>query len=246
MTTQTTFQAATQTTIQTTARTNKTIRFCSVQMRFAVAMVLSLMMAGCGEAANYSRAAFVLVDISRDYAVELDKAKRLTHYLLTRLNSGDSLAIAFIDNSSFTERNIIAQETFDFRPSVANQQKRAFQAEMNTFVDKFRQPSYHSDITGGVLLASDYLAGMDATDKQLFILSDLHEDLPPRLKRDMAVNLKGVEVVAINVKRQVSDNNDPASYHQRLASWQQQVEQSGGRWQLVHDMAELERTVAVR
>ncbi|BES73211.1 hypothetical protein RE428_42290 [Marinobacter nanhaiticus D15-8W] len=219
---------------------------CTVAMRLVSVLMLSLSLVGCGQAADHSRAAFVLIDISRDYAPELEKAQRLSHYLLTQLDSGDSLAIAFIDNSSFTERNVIAQETFDYRSSVANRQKREFQAKVVSFIEKFHQPSYHSDITGGVLLATDYLRGIDARDKQLFILSDLHEDLPPQLKRDMAMNLKDVEVVAVNVKRQLSDNNNPAAYYDRLETWKAQVEQGGGHWKLVNDMAQLERTIAVR
>jgi hypothetical protein len=203
-------------------------------------------LAGCGQPANHSRAVFVLIDISSDYAGELHKAETLSRYLLANLNSGDSLAVAFIDNSSFSKRNIIARTTFDQRPSVTSQQKRMFNAEITAFTERFRVPSYHSDITGGVLLATDYLQGADAGRKHLFILSDLHEDLPPRLKRDMALNLKGVQVVAMNVKRQRSDNNDPRAYQQRLAKWQQQVEQSGGSWQLLNDMAGLESVVALR
>lgn len=201
---------------------------------------------GCSEPRNHSRAAFVLVDISSDYAIELDKAQLLSNYLLANLNSGDSLAVAFIDNSSFSERNIIARTTFDHRPSVANQQKRRFRADLEDFIESFRVPSYHSDISGGVLLAADYLNEVDVGHKHLFILSDLHEDLPPRLNRDVAASLKDVQVVAFNVKRQRSDNNNPREYQLRLANWQQRIEQSGGRWQIVNDMARLETALVLR
>jgi len=207
-------------------------------------LTATVLLAACGQAADHSRGVFVLVDISRHYAQELDKAERLSNYLLARLNTGDSLAVAFIDNSSFTERNIIARQTFDHRPSVASRQKRAFQAQVRQFLEDFDRPSYHSDITGGVLLATDYLQSVQARHKQLYLLSDLHEDLPPQVKRDIELNLRDVEVIAVNVKRQRSDNNDPKSYRARLAAWQQQVEKNGGRWQLVNDMARLKRTVA--
>src|SRR5690625_7872685 len=125
------------------------------------------------------------------------------------MNSDVSLAIAFNDNSSCTERNVIARVTFDHRPSVASQQKRHFQGQVEGFLRKFKVPSHHSDITGGVLLASDYLQEMDAGRKYLFILSDLSEDLPPRLARDLPLKLESVPVVAVNVKRQRQDNNSP-------------------------------------
>ncbi|MEX0730058.1 MAG: hypothetical protein WED00_15420 [Aquisalimonadaceae bacterium] len=212
----------------------------------AVIAFLIMLLLGCGEPANNSRAAFVLIDISSDYAGELEKARTLSNYLLANLNSGDSLAIAFIDNSSFTERNIIARMTFDHRPSAANQQKREVKAQLDAFVGRFSVPSHHSDITGGVLLATDYLVETNAGQRYLFILSDLHEDLPPWLNREAPVKLNEVQVVAVNVKRQRSDNNNPQAYQQRLAGWQQRVEDSGGRWRVVNDLARLENTVVLR
>lgn len=214
-------------------------------IRLGASVLLALLM-GCSEPVDHSKAAFVLIDISSDYAVELKKAQTLTNYLLANLHSGDSLAIAFIDNSSFTERNIIARTTFDHRPSVANQQKRAFQTQLDAFIKRFRVPSYHSDISGGVFLAADYLKEIGAGQQYLFILSDLHEDLPAYLNRDVAVSLSDVQVVAINVKRQRSDNHDPLAYQNRLIAWQQRVEESGGRWQMVNDLARLESAVALR
>jgi hypothetical protein len=200
-----------------------------------------LLLQGCSGPADNRRAVFILIDISGDYASELQQARTLSNYMLANLNSGDSLAIAFIDNSSFTERNIIARATFDHRPSVASQQKRLFQAQVEGFLEKFRVPSHHSDITGGILLASDFLHEMEAGRKHLFILSDLHEDLPPWLDREVQANLDSIQVVAVNVKRQRRDNNNPREYQERLASWQQRVEESGGHWQLVNDMTRLER-----
>ena len=180
-------------------------------LRLATAALAGALLVGCGEPTNHNRAAFVLIDISNSYAAEREQARRLTNYLLAELNAGDSLAVGFIDNSSFTERNIIAQVTFDGRPSVAGDQKRAFQRRVNTFMEQFQTPSYHSDITGGVLLARDYLEQTEAGRQQLFLLSDLIEDVPPRLERDMKLSLSDVEVVAVNVKRQRSDNENPRS-----------------------------------
>ncbi|MFC3851234.1 VWA domain-containing protein [Salinispirillum marinum] len=214
--------------------------------KLALGAVFAAFLMGCGEPANQSRAAFILVDISGDYAGELNKARTLSNYLLANLNSGDSLAVGFIDNSSFTERNVIAQATFDHRPSVTNQQKREFQASLDAFLQRFSVPSHHSDITGGVLLATDYLSEVDAGHKYLFLLSDLHEDLPPWLNRDVSMNLNNVQVVAVNVKRQRSDNNDPAAYQRRLTDWQERIEAGGGHWQMVNDLARLENAVVLR
>lgn len=216
------------------------------KVKLALGAVFAAFLMGCGEPANHSRAAFVLVDISGGYAGELDKARTLSNYLLANLNSGDSLAIGFIDNSSFSERNIIARATFDHRPSITNQQKREFQGQVDAFLTRFSVPSHHSDITGGVLLATDYLSEVNAGQKYLFLLSDLHEDIPPGLNRDINMNLDGVHVVAVNVKRQRSDNNDPAAYQRRLTDWQERIEAGGGHWQMVNDLARLETAVVLR
>lgn len=214
--------------------------------KVVIAAMLAALLPGCNERVDHRRAVFVLIDISSDYASELEKAQTLNNYLLSNLRSGDSLAVAFIDNSSFTERNIIAKATFDYRPSAAITQKRAIRSKLNSFVKDFRVPSYHSDISGGMFLATDYLQDTDAGQRYLFILSDLHEDLPPQLKRDITMNLNGIEVFAVNVKRQRSDNNDPQAYQKRLTVWQQRVEVSGGRWQVVSNLGRLESALALR
>lgn len=215
-------------------------------LRLILAALLSLFLIGCSEAANNNRAVFVLLDISNGYAQEREKVQELSAFLLSELGAGDSLAVAFIDNSSFTERNLIAETTFDERPSVVGQQKRAVLGKVQTFMDGFETPSYHSDITGGLLLGRDFLKETDAARKHLFVLSDLHEDLPPELNRDMALELDGIQVVALNVLRQRGDNNDPAAYHQRLADWKSRVEDDGGRWQVINELERLPRRVALR
>lgn len=209
-------------------------------------LVLATLLTACGEPPDNSQAAFVLIDISRGYASEMDKARRLTSYLLGHLDSGDAIAVAFIDNTSFTERNYIARAELDHRPSVATEQKRAVRARLDAFLERFRVPSAHSDITGGVLLARDFLEAADASESYLFILSDLQADPPPDLNRDMPLELDGVEVVAVNVTRQRSDNFDPRAYERRLADWRQRVEAGGGRWQVADDLARLDNVVVMR
>jgi hypothetical protein len=216
------------------------------QTGYVMGILIAALLAGCAQPRENTRAAFVLIDISSDYAAEMEKARTLTNFLLGSLNTGDSIAIAFIDNSSFTERNMIARTTFDHRPSVVNQQKREVRALLDAFMERFRVPSHHSDITGGVLLAADHLEELGAGASYLFILSDLHEDLPPWLRRDMPVALRDVQVIAVNVKRQRRDNNDPQAYRQRLAQWQERVENGGGQFQVVNDLARLDNVVARR
>jgi hypothetical protein len=216
------------------------------KLKLVMAMMLMTMLVACGEARNHSRAVFVLIDIHGDYASEVEKARTLTNYLLGTLDSGDSIAIAFIDNSSFSERNFIARADLDHRPSVATQQKRVVSAELNAFLERFSVPSAHSDITGGVLLARDFLRESGAAHRSLFILSDLEEDLMPGMKRDMSLGLEEVQVVAVNATRRQSDNFDPDAYQRRLAHWQERVEESGGQWRVATDLARLEDMALLR
>lgn len=209
-------------------------------LQLATTAILMLLLVGCGEPRDNSRAVVVLIDISSEYAAEMEKARTLTNYLLGVLTSNDSIAIAFIDNSSFSERNFIARADFDYRPSVTTRQKHQVRAELDAFMARFSVPSAHSDITGGVLLARDFLKARDAGQRILFVLSDLREDLMPNLKRDMQLGLEGVKVVAVNVTRQRSDNFDPESYRNRLTQWQRRIEDSGGQWQLANDLARLD------
>jgi hypothetical protein len=223
------------------------MKFSSLQsIRMTAAALILGLLAGCGEPANHARSVVILLDISNDYASEMEKARTLTNYLLGDLTSGDSITIAFIDNRSFTERNIITRAEFDHRPSVTTQQKRIVRAELDAFFDRFRVPSHHSDITGGVLLARDVLRESHAGRKYVFLVSDLREDLMPGLNRNVPLELDGIEVIGINVVRQVRDNYDPLAYQRRVDQWQKRIEENGGSWRVANDLARLEQMAVLR
>ncbi|MEX1056697.1 MAG: VWA domain-containing protein [Natronospirillum sp.] len=214
--------------------------------RLAVGVALALLLAGCGEPVNHSRAAYLLLDISEDYVHELNQAQALTRYLLADMTSGDTLGALFIDNSSYTNRNVIAQTTFDHRPSVTHHQKRGFLAQVDAFVGGIEVPSAHNDITGGILLAQERLIDVDARQRTLYLFSDLQEDRAPWLDRDFPIDLEGIEVVALNVTKLDSDNSNPRAYGARLAQWQAWVEESGGNWRVINDMGQLGHQVALQ
>jgi hypothetical protein len=216
--------------------------------RAAVAGILAfaaVVLAGC-DGGPHNKAAVVLIDISGEYAGELEKARRVTSLLLGRLEPGDSIAVAFVDNTSYSDRNFIARADFDHRPSVANDEKRMVRKELDAFLERFSKPSYHSDLTGGILLARDFLERTEAKEKRIFLLSDLDEDLKPELDRSGPLDLNGIEVVAVNVIRRERDNIDPANYRQRVSHWQQRVQDDGGQWDMVNEIDRLQRMVAQR
>ena len=209
-------------------------------MRTLMVVCVFVMLAGCGEPAVRTTGVYMLLDTSGTYTREIDKAQQIIHFALSRLEPGDSFAVARIDTASFSEKDIIAKVTFDERPSAANGQKRRFQTQISEFVDMVR-PSSYTDISGGLLQALEYLNEKEPARRTIFIFSDLKEDLEEGFVRDFPLTFTDVDVVALNVTKLRSDNMDPREYLDRLAAWQQRVEQGGGRWRVINDLDRLER-----
>lgn len=207
----------------------------------AVSLFMVVLIGGCsGEAMPSNRGVYLLIDTSGTYATELEKAQQLINVILVRLEPGDSFAVGRIDTGSFSEKDIVAKMTFDDRPSMANKQKRQFREVINQFVRKAR-PAQHTDITGGVLQAIEYLNEKNTGMKDVLIYSDLEEDLPKGYIRDIPLQLAGFSVTALNVTKLRADNVDPRKYLTRLEDWQTRVEEGGGRWNVINDMDRLER-----
>ncbi|MGW8188354.1 MAG: hypothetical protein ACWGNK_13840, partial [Desulfobacterales bacterium] len=119
---------------------------------FILILLIGMAAGGCTDARNRSTGVYILLDTSGAYALELKKAQSIVNYLLGTLQPKDTLAVACIDTGSFSEKDIVAKMTFDQRPSLANNQKRAFQKTVTDFVAKVNGSSY-TDISGGILQA---------------------------------------------------------------------------------------------
>ena len=207
------------------------------------ALALALVLTGCGEPVARNRGVYMLMDTSGTYTNELDQAQRIINAILSRLEPGDSFAVARIDTGSFNEKDIIAKITFDDRPSMANQQKRRFRQLIDDFI-KSVKPSSYTDITGGLLQAIEYLNEKEPGRKTVLVYSDLKEDLKKGFKRkNIALQMDSFEVVALNVTKLRSDNIDPQEYLDRLDYWQSRIEQGGGQWRVINDMDRLERVL---
>ncbi len=198
---------------------------------------------GCADSTTRATGVYMLMDTSGTYAKELTKAHSIINYLLGTLQPGDSLAVARIDSGSFSEKDIIGKATFNTRPSVANNQKRLFEKTVAKFI-KGAKGSRHTDITGGMLQAVEYLQETGAGNRHIFIFSDLEEDLKKGHVRDFPIRFDGVSVVALNVTKLRSDNVDPREYLTRLESWQKRVEEGGGKWKVINDLERLENILA--
>lgn len=210
-------------------------------MRALILTVTALMLSACSPTATGPRntGVYLLLDTSGTYSEELKKAQSIILYTLSRLQPTDSFAVARIDTGSFSEKDIIAKATFDDRPSTANGQKRAFADAIKRFVDR-SEAAAHTDITGGVLQGIEFLNEKNSGRKIILVFSDLQEDLAKGYVRDVPLDLKGYEVVALNVTKLRSDNYDPREYLARVEAWRERVEKSGGRWRMINDLERLD------
>jgi hypothetical protein len=208
-------------------------------MKYLIAGFTALMLAACSPTAPRNTGVYLLLDTSGTYSEELKKAQSIILFTLSRLQPTDSFAVARIDTGSFSEKDIIAKATFDDRPSTANNQKRAFAAQIKNFVD-LSKPASHTDITGGLLQAVEFLKEKNSGRKTILIFSDLQEDLAKGYIRDVPLDLKGFDVVALNVTKLRTDNFDPREYLSRVDSWRERVEKAGGRWRMINDLERLD------
>lgn len=205
---------------------------------FVLTAVL-LVAVGCGQKSNRSSGVYMLLDTSGTYAVELKKAQAIINYLLGTLQPGDTMAVGRIDTGSFSEKDIIAKVTFDDRPSVANNQKRAFQKQVGDFVNGVSGSS-HTDISGGLLQAIEYLNESEAGRKYILIFSDLQEELARGHVRDVPFQLSGFDVIALNVTKLRADIRDPKKYMNRVEDWRGKTEAGGGNWRVINDLERLD------
>ena len=202
--------------------------------------VILLMMGGCVDSTGRSKGIYMLLDTSGTYSNELKGAQAIINYLLGTLEPGDSFGIAKIDSASFSDKDIIAKMTFDGRPSVTNKQKRLFKQRVDSFVASVKKGSAHTDITGGILQASEYLDETGAGKKYILIFSDLEEDIKKGHVRNFPIDVSGCNVVALNVTKLRSDNVDPREYFDRVDKWRKRVEEGGGNWRLMNDLNRLD------
>jgi hypothetical protein len=206
--------------------------------RGCLALAAALLTAGCSGVPPGS-GVFLLIDTSGTYAAELDRAESVINYLLGTMDPGDSFGVARIDGGSFSEKDILIRVTFDERPSVANDEKRLFLEKVGAFTDTVRSAS-HTDITGGVLQAVEWLNEVGPGHKTVLIFSDMEEDLPEGFVRDFPMDLQGVRVIALNVTKLGPDNVDPRVYATRLDEWRERVESGGGQFAVINDLERLD------
>ena len=207
----------------------------TIYKHICLTLIALMAIAGCADNKSKATGVYMLIDTSGTYTEEMKKAQGIASYLLGSLSPGDSLAVARIDSGSFSEKDIIARMTFDSRPSVSNQQKLKFRDMLIKNTTEVKG-SRHTDISGGLLQAVEYLNETQAGKKYILIFSDLKEDLPDGYVRDIPFELKGYKVIALNVTKLNSDNINPREYMERVEDWQTKVTDGGGNWKVLNDL----------
>jgi len=210
-----------------------------MKWRLALLALLGWALAGCGDSRNHAHAVYMLIDTSGTYSQEARKAQSIINYLLGTLQPGDSLAVARVENRSFSEKDIVAKATFDTRPSQANAQKRAFRDKTDMFIAGVKGSRY-TDITGGLLQGAMFLNETGAGTRTIIIFSDMQEELDKVTLRDFPISLKNIRVIAVNVVKLNTDNIDPRKYMGRLEAWQKRVQKAGAaEWRVINDLERL-------
>jgi hypothetical protein len=208
------------------------------------ALGILLFIVACGPETNHNQAVYMLIDTSGTYAKETGKAQLVVNYLLGSLNPGDVLAVGRVKSRSFSEKDIVAKVSLGKDPIAANAQKRAFSEQISDFAKttKDAKGSRYTDITGGMLLAAEFLNESQAGRKTIVIFSDMQEELDYKTVRDFPIRLDGIRVVALNVTKLDTDNVDPRRYIDRLEWWERRARSAGASdWKVVNDMEHLDR-----
>jgi len=208
------------------------------------ALGVLLFIVACGAETNHNQAVYVLIDTSGTYAKETGKAQLVVNYLLGSLNPGDALAVGRVKSRSFSEKDIVAKVSLGKDPLAANAQKRAFSEQVADFAKttKDAKGSRYTDITGGLILAAEFLNESQAGRKTIVIFSDMQEELDYKTVRDFPIRLDGIRVVALNVTKLDTDNVDPRRYIDRLEWWEKRARTAGASdWKVVNDMEHLDR-----
>ena len=214
---------------------NLTIWIISVVLMF----IMTIGNFACTQKAPNTKGIYMLLDTSGTYTLELEKANAIISYLLGTLQPGDTLAVGRIDTGSFSEKDIIAKVTFDQRPSMANNQKRAFKQKIDDFVSNVKGSNY-TDISGGILQAIEYLNEAGSGKKYILIFSDLKEELAKGHVRDVPFRLSGFEIIALNVTKLNEDIRNPQVYMERVAHWQAKTEEGEGTFKVINDLERLD------
>lgn len=205
----------------------------------AFGLAAALLMAGCSAGENRSVGVYVLLNAADIHSLDGGNARQVIHYLLQSLQPTDTLAAASIGTARFNETDIIAAVTFDQRPSIVNDQKRAFRDRFDHFVQS-EVGSQSVDISGGMLQAIETLNQSNPGCKAILILSNLGENTSGSAARDVLFQMAGFDVVILEMNTLWPDPRDMKRYLSRVESLRMKVEGGGGLFHIINDLQQLQ------
>ncbi|HKJ52781.1 MAG TPA: hypothetical protein VKB27_14840 [Gammaproteobacteria bacterium] len=198
---------------------------------------LAASVAACSDSKQYETSYCALVDISGTYASEkASVVNTVKAGIVPQMIPGDNLFFVKIDSNSYSEDNLVTKMTLDYRPTTANNQKLAVAQKLDEF-GKGKARSNLTDISGALMLCSDYLKATGTGTKVMFVFSDMNEELPAGVVRKFADDeFKGIDIVAMNIIKLNKDSANPEVYRKRLEKWNQRTTASGARsWNTLID-----------
>ncbi len=212
---------------------------------FLVAASLSSIIAACTDSKQYETSFCTLVDISGTYSAEKKGVVNIVKAgILPKMIPGDSLFFVKIDSNSYAEENLVTKLTLDYRPTQANNQK----LNLSKKLDKFgsgKAKSRMTDISGAMMLCSDYLKATGSGTQVIFIFSDMREELPAGIVRKFADDeFAGIDIAAMNVIKLKKDSANPEVYRKRMKKWDKLLNSSGANsWTTLLDATKIEEFI---
>lgn len=212
---------------------------------FLVAVSVSSMIAACTDSKEYETSYCTLIDISGTYSAEKKGVVNIVKAgILPKMIPGDSLFFVKIDSNSYSEENLVTKLTLDYRPTQANNQKLILSKKLDKF-GKGKAKSRMTDISGAMMLCSDYLKATRSGTQVIFIFSDMREELPAGVVRKFADDeFAGIDIAAMNVIKLKKDSANPEVYRKRMRKWDQLFTGSGANsWTTLLDATKIEEFI---
>jgi len=212
---------------------------------FLVAVSVSSMIAACTDSKEYETSYCTLVDISGTYSAEKKGVVNIVKAgILPKMIPGDSLFFVKIDSNSYSEENLVTKLTLDYRPTKANNQKLILSKKLDKF-GKGKAKSRMTDISGAMMLCSDYLKATRSGTQVIFIFSDMREELPAGVVRKFADDeFAGIDIAAMNVIKLKKDSANPEVYRKRMRKWDHLFTSSGANsWTTLLDATKIEEFI---
>ncbi len=187
-------------------------------------------LAACDLVTSTSRAVYVLFDASGTYAQAVPTAARSANILVAELQPGDWVGVGQISSCSFSEKEIVMQQSLPETPSRASLAKREIFTKLQTYAAGVEATKF-TDIHGALAQAAFELKQRPEGERYIVVFSDMVEDLASDCNTaDMQIDLSGIHVVASNVIK--SDPANPDRYFQMLKDWEAFVTDAGGMWSM--------------